>query len=394
MDEFYRISRLPPYGLGIVRDLLIEARRRGEDIIDLGMGNPDIPTPKYIVSKLIEAVRNPRNHRYSVTRGIHKLRVAISNWYKRKYDVDVDPETEVVVTMGVKEGIGHLVLATISHGEVVFVPDPGYPIHTYSVVIAGGDLRTIPLLPKDEFFERLSIAIKTTWPQPKMLIISFPNNPTTEVVGIDFFEKIVAFAQEHGLMVIHDLAYADLVFDGYIAPSFLQVKGAKDIGVEFFSLSKSYSMPGWRVGFAVGNKKMISALTRIKSYFDYGVFQPIQIASIIALNDGDADVLEITEIYRGRRNALCEGLCRYGWKVEKPKATMFVWAKIPDEFVSMGAVEFSKLLLQEAKVATSPGTGFGEYGEGYIRFALVENEHRIKQAAKGIKNLFYSSKKQ
>jgi alanine-synthesizing transaminase len=394
MDEFYRISRLPPYGLGIVRDLLIEARRRGEDIIDLGMGNPDIPTPKYIVSKLIEAVRNPRNHRYSVTRGIHKLRVAISNWYKRKYDVDVDPETEVVVTMGVKEGIGHLVLATISHGEVVFVPDPGYPIHTYSVVIAGGDLRTIPLLPKDEFFERLSIAIKTTWPQPKMLIISFPNNPTTEVVGIDFFEKIVAFAQEHGLMVIHDLAYADLVFDGYTAPSFLQVKGAKDIGVEFFSLSKSYSMPGWRVGFAVGNKKMISALTRIKSYFDYGVFQPIQIASIIALNDGDADVLEITEIYRGRRNALCEGLCRYGWKVEKPKATMFVWAKIPDEFVSMGAVEFSKLLLQEAKVATSPGTGFGEYGEGYIRFALVENEHRIKQAAKGIKNLFYSSKKQ
>jgi alanine-synthesizing transaminase len=394
MDEFYRISRLPPYGLGIVRDLLIEARRRGEDIIDLGMGNPDIPTPKYIVSKLIEAVRNPRNHRYSVTRGIHKLRVAISNWYKRKYDVDVDPETEVVVTMGVKEGIGHLVLATISHGEVVFVPDPGYPIHTYSVVIAGGDLRTIPLLPKDEFFERLSIAIKTTWPQPKMLIISFPNNPTTEVVGIDFFEKIVAFAQEHGLMVIHDLAYADLVFDGYTAPSFLQVKGAKDIGVEFFSLSKSYSMPGWRVGFAVGNKKMISALNRIKSYFDYGVFQPIQIASIIALNDGDADVLEITEIYRGRRNALCEGLCRYGWKVEKPKATMFVWAKIPDEFVSMGAVEFSKLLLQEAKVATSPGTGFGEYGEGYIRFALVENEHRIKQAAKGIKNLFYSSKKQ
>ena len=394
MDEFYRISRLPPYGLGIVRDLLIEARRRGEDIIDLGMGNPDIPTPKYIVSKLIEAVRNPRNHRYSVTRGIHKLRVAISNWYKRKYDVDVDPETEVVVTMGVKEGIGHLVLATISHGEVVFVPDPGYPIHTYSVVIAGGDLRTIPLLPKDEFFERLSIAIKATWPQPKMLIISFPNNPTTEVVGIDFFEKIVSFAQEHGLMVIHDLAYADLVFDGYIAPSFLQVKGAKDIGVEFFSLSKSYSMPGWRVGFAVGNKKMIAALTRIKSYFDYGVFQPIQIASIIALNDGDADVLEITEIYRGRRNALCEGLCRYGWKVEKPKATMFVWAKIPDEFVSMGAVEFSKLLLQEAKVATSPGTGFGEYGEGYIRFALVENEHRIKQAVKGIKNLFYSSKKQ
>jgi alanine-synthesizing transaminase len=393
MDDFYRISRLPPYGLGIVRDLLIEARRRGEDIIDLGMGNPDIPTPKYIVSKLIEAARNPKNHRYSVTRGIHKLRVAIADWYKRKYDVDVDPETEVVVSMGAKEGIGHLVLATISQGEVVFVPGPSYPIHTYSVVIAGGDLRTIPLLPKEEFFDRLSIAIKTTWPQPRMLIISFPNNPTTEVVDIDFFEKIVAFAQEHNLMIIHDLAYADLVFDGYSAPSYLQVKGAKDVGVEFFSLSKSYSMPGWRVGFAVGNKKMIDALGKIKSYFDYGVFQPIQIASIVALNEGDADVKEIAEKYRGRRNALCEGLYRYGWEVEKPKATMFVWAKIPDEFTSMGSVEFSKFLLKEAKVATSPGIGFGEYGEGYIRFALIENEHRIKQAVKGIKNLLYSAKK-
>ncbi|MCX5799106.1 MAG: aminotransferase class I/II-fold pyridoxal phosphate-dependent enzyme [Proteobacteria bacterium] len=393
MDDFYRISRLPPYGLGIVRDLLIEARRRGEDIIDLGMGNPDIPTPKYIVSKLIEAARNPKNHRYSVTRGIHKLRVAIADWYKRKYDVDVDPETEVVVSMGAKEGIGHLVLATISQGEVVFVPGPSYPIHTYSVVIAGGDLRTIPLLPKEEFFDRLSIAIKTTWPLPRMLIISFPNNPTTEVVDIDFFEKIVAFAQEHNLMIIHDLAYADLVFDGYSAPSYLQVKGAKDVGVEFFSLSKSYSMPGWRVGFAVGNKKMIDALGKIKSYFDYGVFQPIQIASIIALNEGDADVKEIAEKYRGRRNVLCEGLYRYGWEVEKPKATMFVWAKIPDEFTSMGSVEFSKFLLKEAKVATSPGIGFGEYGEGYIRFALIENEHRIKQAVKGIKNLLYSAKK-
>ncbi len=393
MDDFYRISRLPPYAFGIVRDLLIEARRRGEDIIDLGMGNPDIPTPKYIVSKLIEAARNPKNHRYSVTRGIHKLRVAIADWYKRKYDVDVDPETEVVVSMGAKEGIGHLVLATISQGEVVFVPGPSYPIHTYSVVIAGGDLRTIPLLPKEEFFDRLSIAIKTTWPQPRMLIISFPNNPTTEVVDIDFFEKIVAFAQEHNLMIIHDLAYADLVFDGYSAPSYLQVKGAKDVGVEFFSLSKSYSMPGWRVGFAVGNKKMIDALVKIKSYFDYGVFQPIQIASIIALNEGDADVKEIAEKYRGRRNALCEGLYRYGWEVEKPKATMFVWAKIPDEFTSMGSVEFSKFLLKEAKVATSPGIGFGEYGEGYIRFALIENEHRIKQAVKGIKNLLYSAKK-
>ncbi|HNQ62741.1 MAG TPA: aminotransferase class I/II-fold pyridoxal phosphate-dependent enzyme [Syntrophorhabdaceae bacterium] len=393
MDEFYRISRLPPYGLGVVRDLLFEARRKGDDIIDLGMGNPDMSTPKYIVSKLIEAARNPKNHRYSVTRGIYKLRLAIASWYKRKYDVDVDPETEIVVTMGAKEGLGHLVLATISQGEVVFVPDPGYPIHMYSVVIAGGDLRTIPLAPKEEFFRRLSIATKTTWPQPKMLIISFPNNPTTEVVEIGFFEKIYEFAKEHNIMVIHDLAYADLVFDGYNAPSFLQIKGAKDVGVEFFSMSKSYSMPGWRVGFVVGNKKMISALGRIKSYFDYGVFQPIQIASIIALNEGDNDVIDIVDKYKRRRDVLCEGLTRYGWTIEKPKATMFVWAKIPEQFSSMGSLEFSKLLLHEAKVATSPGIGFGEYGEGYIRFALVENEHRIRQAVKGIRGLLYSSSK-
>jgi len=391
MEEFYRISRLPPYVFAIVRDLLIDARRRGEDIIDLGMGNPDLATPRHIVTKMIEAARNSRNHRYSVTKGITKLRVAIADWYKRRYGVDIDPETEVVVTMGAKEGIGHLVLATISQGEVVFVPSPAYPIHSYSVVIAGGDLRTIPLVPKEEFFDRLNIAVKTTWPQPKMLIISFPNNPTTEVVEAGFFEKVVDFAREHKLMVVHDLAYADLVFDGYNAPSFLQVKGAKDVGVEFFSLSKSYSMPGWRVGFAVGNKKMINALARIKSYFDYGVFQPIQIASIIALNEGDADVTEIVEKYRKRRDTLCEGLGRHGWRVEKPKATMFVWAKMPVEFEPMGSVEFSKLLLQEAKVATSPGVGFGEYGEGYIRFALIENEHRIRQAVKGIKNLLHSS---
>ena len=386
MEDFYRISRLPPYILGIVRELTIEARKRGEDIIDLAMGNPDMATPKHIVSKLVEAARNPRNHRYSVSRGIQKLRVAIASWYKRKYDIDIDPDEEVVVTMGAKEGIGHLVLATISQGEIVFVPNPAYPIHPYSVVIAGGDLRTIPLLPKEEFFERLNIATKTTWPQPRMLIISFPNNPTTEVVEIGFFEKIVEFAKEHKMMVVHDLAYADLVFDGYRAPSFLQAEGARDVGVEFYSLSKSYSMAGWRVGFAVGNKKMINALARIKSYFDYGMFQPIQIASIIALNEGDKDVLEIREIYRKRRDALCEGLGRSGWVVEKPKGTMFVWAKIPEEFASIGSVEFSKLILKEAKVAISPGTGFGDFGEGYVRFALIENEHRIKQAAKGIKN--------
>ena len=394
MDEFYRISRLPPYTFAIVRDLLIEARKRGEDIIDLGMGNPDLATPKRIVSKLVEAARNPKNHRYSVSKGIDKLRAAIANWYRRKYDVDVDPDTETVVCMGAKEGIGHLVLATISPGEVVIVPGPAYPIHTYSVVIAGGDLRTIPIMPKDEFFDRLNVAVKTTWPQPKMLIISFPNNPTTEVVDLEFFNRIVSFAKEHKLMVLHDLAYADLVFDGYHAPSFLQAEGAKDVGVEFFSLSKSYSMPGWRVGFAVGNERMINALGRLKSYFDYGVFQPIQIASIIALNECDAELAEIVGKYKGRRDALCEGLYRIGWEVEKPEATMFVWAKIPEAFESMGSVEFSKLLLQEAKVATSPGIGFGEYGEGYVRFALIENEHRIKQAVKGIRNLLYSAGKQ
>jgi alanine-synthesizing transaminase len=393
MDEFYRISRLPPYVFGIVRDLLIDARRKGEDIIDLGMGNPDIPTPRHIVAKLIEAARNGKNHRYSVTKGIYKLRVAVAAWYKRRFGVDVDPETEVVITMGAKEGIGHLVLATISRGEVVFVPDPTYPIHTYSVVIAGGDLRTIPLLPQETFFERLNIAARTTWPQPKMLILSFPNNPTTEVIDIGFFRRVVDFANEHSLMIVHDLAYADLCFDGYEAPSFLQVEGAKDVGVEFFSLSKSYSMPGWRVGVAVGNARMLAALTRIKSYFDYGVFQPIQIASIIALNEGDDDVKEIVEKYRRRRNVLCDGLTRYGWEVKRPEATMFVWAKIPEQFASMGSLEFSKLLLAEAKVASSPGIGFGECGEGYVRFALVENEHRTRQAVKGIRNLIYSSKK-
>jgi len=392
MEEFCRISRLPPYAFNIVRDLLIEARQRGEDIIDLGMGNPDIPTPKHIVAKLVEAARNPRNHRYSVTRGIPKLRRAISDWYDRRYKVSIDPEREAIVTMGAKEGIGHLVLACVCPGEVVVVPDPTYPIHTYSVVIAGGDLRTIPLMPVDGFMERLTRATKSTWPPPKMLIVSFPNNPTTEVVTLDLFREIAAFAREHGLMVVHDLAYADLVFDGYEAPSFLQAEGAKDVGVEFFSLSKSYSMPGWRVGFAVGNTRMIAALSRIKSYFDYGVFQPIQIASIIALNEENAAVVEISEKYRRRRDVLCASLSRAGWKVEPPRATMFVWARIPEEFASMGSIEFSKLLLREAKVATSPGVGFGEFGEGYVRFALIENEHRIRQAVKGIQTALSKGK--
>ncbi len=382
---FHRMVRLPPYIFGIVNQLKIEARRRGEDIIDLGMGNPDLSTPKHIVNKLIEAVKNPRNHRYSASKGIYKLRLAITDWYRKRYDVDLDPESESVVTIGVKEGIGHLVLATLGPGDVVLVPDPTYPIHAYSVVIAGGDLRSVPLVGEGDFFERLLTATKQSWPHPKMLIISFPHNPTTKVVDINFFEDVVAFAREHKMMVIHDLAYADIVFDGYKAPSLLQVQGAKEVGVEFFSLSKSYNMPGWRVGFALGNSEMLSALARLKSYFDYGVFQPIQIAAIIALNENQDCVAETVEIYRRRRDTLINGLKRIGWEIEKPKGTMFVWAEIPEAFKKMGSINFTKHLLEEGKVAVSPGIGFGECGEGFVRFALVENEPRIKQAVKGIK---------
>jgi alanine-synthesizing transaminase len=347
-----------------------------------------LPTPPHIVEKLIEAVKNPRNHRYSASRGIYKLRTAIAVWYGKTYGVDVDPDSEAIVTIGAKEGIAHLALATLGPGDVVFVPTPAYPIHPYSVIIAGGDLRSIPLIKGRDFFEDLQTAMRQTWPKPKMLIISFPHNPTTRVVELNFFEKIVAFAQANDLMVVHDLAYADLVFDGYKAPSFLQVPGAKDVGVEFFTLSKSYSMPGWRVGFAVGNRKMISALGRIKSYLDYGIFQPIQIAAIIALNEDQSCVEEIRKIYQERRDALVDGLRKVGWKIDKPKATMFVWGEIPDKLKEMGSLEFSKLVLQVAKVAVSPGIGFGEYGDDHVRFALVENTQRIKQAVKGIKKLF------
>ena len=387
MYKFGRIDRLPPYVFAAVDELKNEARRRGEDIIDLGMGNPDIPTPGHIVNKMVEAVEKGKNHRYSASRGITKLRVAISDWYKRRFDVDIDPEDEAIVTIGVKEGIAHLVLATISPGDVVFAPNPTYPIHPYSAIIAGGDLRNIPIGPDRDFFEDLLTATKQTWPKPKMLIISYPHNPTTSVVGIDFFKKIVEFCKEHEMMVIHDFAYADLVFDGHTSPSFLQVPGAKDIGVEFFSLSKSYSMPGWRAGFCVGNPEIVAALRRIKSYLDYGMFQPIQIAGIIALNGPYEPVREIVEVYRERRDTLINGLERVGWEIEKPKATMFVWAKIPGRYAEMGSVEFSKLLIKEAKVAVSPGIGFGQYGEGYIRFALVENQHRINQAVRGIKKV-------
>ncbi len=387
MREFHRIKRLPPYVFNIVNDLKLSARRRGEDIIDLGMGNPDIPTPKHIVDKLIEAAQNPRNHRYSVSRGIYKLRLAIADWYKRRFNVYIDPEEEAIVTIGSKEGLAHLSLATLGTGEVVFVPTPTYPIHIYSVVMAGADLRTIPLDGEEDFFDRLTHAARHMWPQPKMVIVSFPHNPTTRIVPPVFFENLVAFAKEHDLMVVHDFAYADLGFDGYQPPSMMSVPGAKDVGVEFFTLSKSYSMPGWRVGFAVGNREIIGALKKLKSYFDYGIFQPIQIASIIALNEDQSCVAEITETYRKRRDALVDGLNRIGWKIEKPKATMFVWARIPEPYQKMGSLEFSKMLIEKAKVAVSPGIGFGDEGEGFVRFALVENEQRIKQAIRGMRSI-------
>ena len=387
MQEFRRINRLPPYVLATVDALKKELRQKGEDIIDMGMGNPDIPTPKHIVKKLIEASKNGRNHRYSASAGIPKLRLAISDWYKRRFDVDIDPDQEAVATMGVKEGVSHLILATIGPGDVVFVPNPTYAIHPYSVIIAGGDIRSIPIGPDRDFIEDLISASKQTLPNPKMLIISYPHNPTTTVVDLKFFQKIVKFCRERDIMVVHDFAYADIVFDGYEPPSLLQVPGAKKIGVEFYSLSKSYSMPGWRVGFCVGNKDMIAALKRIKSYLDYGMFQPIQIASIIALNGPYDCVQEIAETYRQRRDALVDGLDRIGWHIEKPKATMFVWARIPEQYRKMGSVEFAKMLIKTAKVAVSPGMGFGEYGDEYVRFALVENTHRTRQAIRGIKHI-------
>lgn len=387
MQGFRRMDRLPPYMFKVVDKLKIDMRREGVDIVDLGMGNPDLPTPRHIVEKLIEAAEKPQNYRYSASAGITKLRQAIADWYKRRWGVDIDPEEEAIATIGAKEGLAHFVLATVSPGDVVFAPNPTYPIHPYSVIIAGGDLRSIPIGPDRDFFEDLLTATKQTWPAPKMLIISYPHNPTTAVVDRAFFEKIVAFCREHDMIVIHDFAYADLVFDGYTPPSFLQVPGAKELGVEFFTLSKSYSMPGWRVGFCVGNPQLISALRRIKSYLDYGMFQPIQIAAIIALNGPYDCVQEIVEIYRQRRDALVDGLNRIGWSIEKPKGTMFVWAKIPEPYVKMGSIEFAKMLMVKAKVAVSPGIGFGQYGDDHVRFALIENPHRINQAIRGIKQI-------
>ncbi|MHB8882073.1 MAG: alanine transaminase [Thermodesulfovibrionales bacterium] len=391
MFEFSRIKRLPPYVFGIVNTLKMDARRRGEDIIDLGMGNPDGATPKHIVDKLVEAARKSKNHRYSASKGITQLRMAVCEWYKRRYEVDLDPESEACVTIGSKEGLSHLVLATVGPGDVVLTPTPAYPIHPYSVIIAGGEVRTVPIGPGIDFFAELEKAYKTSWPRPKMLIMNFPHNPTTEVVhGLDFFKKVVAFAKENKVIVIHDLAYADLVFDGYTAPSFLQVPGARDVGVEFYSLTKSYSMAGWRVGFCVGNKEIVGALIKIKSYLDYGMFQPIQIASVIALRGPQECVDDMRHVYERRRNLLVRGLKQAGWNIEPPKATMFAWAEIPGAFRKMGSLEFCKHLIKEAGVAVSPGIGFGEGGDGHVRFALVENEHRIRQATSGIKRVLNS----
>ena len=388
MDDFPRIKRLPPYVFNITGDLKMAARRRGEDIIDFGMGNPDQPTPPHIVEKLIETARRGDTHRYSMSKGIPRLRKAITNWYKARYDVDLDPEREAIVTIGSKEGIAHLALATLNQGDIVLVPNPSYPIHIYGPVIAGADIRHIPMTPGVDFFQEMETAIRNHWPKPKMLILNFPSNPTTQCVELDFFEKVVAMAKEYGIWVVHDLAYADIVFDGYRAPSILQVKGAKDIAVEFFTLSKSYNMPGWRVGFMVGNPTLVAALARIKSYHDYGTFTPIQVAAITALEGPQDCVREICEMYRRRRDALVKGLNEIGWHVTPPRATMFVWAPIPEPYAHLKSLEFSKQLLERAKVAVSPGVGFGEYGDDHVRFSLIENEHRTRQAIRGLRDMF------
>jgi len=386
--DFNKLNRLPPYVLSEVTELTRAARRSGEDIVDLGMGNPDLPTPPHVVEKIVEAARDPRNHRYSSSQGIPNLRVAVTEWYDRRHGVKLDPDREAIAVIGAKEGLSHFVLMTIGAGDVVLVPDPAYPIHQYSVIIAGGDLRTVPLTGTEDFFVNLEEAVSLTWPRPKMLILSFPANPTTHVVDLAFFERVVDFARIHNLMVLHDFAYAEVAFDGCKPPSILEVPGAKDIAIEFVSLSKSHSMAGWRVGFACGNSEMIHALRRIKSYLDYGMPQAIQIAAITALRGPQDCVKENVSVYRERRDVLVEGLGQEGegrWEIEKPRATMFVWAPIPAPFETLGSLEFSKLLLREAKVAVSPGIGFGKSGEGFVRFALVENKNRIRQAARGIR---------
>jgi alanine-synthesizing transaminase len=386
-EHFARISRLPPYVFNIIGDLKQRARAAGEDVIDFGMGNPDQATPAHIVDKLVETARRGDTHRYSQSKGIPRLRRAICDWYRRRYAVELDPETEAIVTLGSKEGLAHLALATTGPGDTILVPNPSYPIHPYGFVISGADIRHIPMADEDEFFEELSKAIHNSWPKPKMLVLNFPSNPTTHCVELAFFERVVAVAREHGIWVVQDLAYADLCFDGYVAPSILEVEGAREVAVEFFSMSKSYNMPGWRVGFCCGNRDLVAALGRIKSYLDYGMFTPIQVAAIAALEGDQACVGEVNAMYRSRRDTLCGGLNSVGWPVPPPRATMFVWAEIPPAYRSLGSIEFSKKLLQDARVAVSPGVGFGEHGEGYVRFGLIENEHRTRQAIRNIRRM-------
>lgn len=386
--ESSRIRRLPPYLFARLNQMLMQARREGRDIIDMGMGNPDRMPADFIVEKLCEVAHDPKAHRYSASRGIRHLRLAIAEWYKKRFDVDLDPESEVVATIGSKEGLVHLMLAALDEGDTVLVPNPTYPIHIYGVMIAGGNVCHIPLLTGEEgFLRRVAAECERLWPAPKMLIVSFPNNPTTMTVERPFFEEVVALARRYGLIVIHDFAYSELCFDGYEAPSFLQVDGAKEVGVEFHSMSKTYSMPGWRIGFCVGNPQVVGALTKLKSYYDYGIFTPLQVAAIVALRSDQECVKEVRETYRSRRDTLVDGLLRLGWPVERPKATMYVWAPVPPQFAGMGSMDFSIKLLEEGDVVASPGVGFGEYGEGYLRFALVENEHRIRQALRGIKRV-------
>ena len=386
--DFQRINRLPTYVFNVVTELKSKARAKGEDIIDFGMGNPDGPTPQHIVDKLREASERPDTHRYSLSRGIPRLRKAITHWYKVRFGVELDPEKEAIVTIGSKEGLAHLALATVGPGDAVLVPNPAYPIHPYSIVIAGADVRHVPLREGVDFFTELERSIKNAFPKPKMLIINFPGNPTTQCVDLDFYERVVQVAREHEIWVVNDIAYAEIAFDGYKCPSILQVPGAKDVAVEFYTLSKTYNMPGWRVGFMCGNPVLVNALARMKSYLDYGMFTPIQVAAILALEGDQSCVAEICETYRERRDVLCEGLNSIGWHVEKPKATMFVWAPIPEPYKAMGSLEFAKKLLIDAKVAVSPGIGFGEYGDDHVRFSLIENPHRTRQAVRGIRNMF------
>jgi alanine-synthesizing transaminase len=388
MTEFSRIARLPPYVFNITAELKMAARRRGEDIIDMSMGNPDGPTPRHIVDKLVEAVQRPDTHGYSVSKGIPRLRRAIAGWYQSRYGVGFDPDREAIVTIGSKEGLAHLMLATLDRGDTVLVPNPSYPIHIYGAIIAGADVRSVRMTRDVDFFAELERAIRESTPKPKMIILGFPSNPTAQCVDLGFFERVVQLARTHGIYVVHDLAYADIVFDGYRAPSIMEVPGARDVAVEFFTLSKSYNMAGWRIGFMVGNADLVAALARIKSYHDYGTFTPIQVASIAALEGPQDCIAEIRTEYQRRRDVLWRGLTEAGWAVDLPRASMYIWAEIPPAYRAGGSLEFAKKLLAEAKVAVSPGIGFGDYGDSHVRFALIENEHRIRQAVRGIKDMF------